>query len=96
MNGSKQRRKRKIPIATGISSWNPYTKIIYKCANCGQDFRFFGEKELFCHHCGVAVDWEPVLKRLPEPFHSDDYDTEKKLIIEINQRNLANCEKKGK
>lgn len=76
------------PTAIEITSWKPYKEIIYKCSNCGQDFRFFGDREHFCHTCGVEVDWQDVIKRLPEPFDKNNYDGEKALIAEINKYQL--------
>lgn len=78
------------PIATEISSWYPYQKVIYKCANCEQDFRIFGFKEIYCHNCGTKVDWDDVIIELPEPFNKNafgDYDGEKALVDKINELN---------
>lgn len=76
------------PIAIGITDWPPYKEIIYKCSNCGQDFRMFGDRERFCHTCGIEVDWQNVIKRLPEPFDKNNYDGEKALIDDINKSQL--------
>lgn len=76
------------PTAIGITSWQPYKEIIYKCSNCGQDFRMFGNKEHFCHTCGMEVDWKNVMIQLPEPFDKNDYDGEKSLIADINKSQL--------
>ena len=76
------------PTAIGITDWQPYKEIIYKCSNCGQSFRMFGDRERFCHTCGVEVDWQDVIKRLPEPFDKNDYDGEKALIADINKCQL--------
>ena len=78
------------PIATEISSWHPYKKVIYKCANCEQDFRIFGFMEKYCHNCGTKVDWDDVIIELPEPFNKnalDDYNEEKALVGKINELN---------
>lgn len=77
------------PTATEITSWQSYREIIYKCSNCGQDFRMFGNKEHFCHTCGTEVDWENVIIQLPEPFDKNDYDGEKDLIAYINKKQLG-------
>lgn len=76
------------PTAIEITSWRPYKKVIYQCSNCGQDFRMFGDKEHYCHNCGVEVDWDNVIKQLPEPFDKNDYDSEKALIADINKHQL--------
>lgn len=76
------------PTAIEITSWSPYRKVIYKCSNCGQDFRMFENRELYCHKCGMEVDWSNILTLLPQPFDKNDYDGEKKLISEINRRQL--------
>lgn len=80
--------KKMKPTAIEITSWQPYQEIIYKCSNCGQDFRLLGDREHFCHTCGVEVDWQNITKRLPESFDKNDYDGEKALIAEINKRQL--------
>lgn len=76
------------PTAIGITSWQPYKEVIYKCSNCGQDFRMFGNKEHFCHTCGMEVDWKNVMIQLPKPFDKNDYDDEKSLIADINKSQL--------
>ena len=76
------------PTAIGITDWQPYKEIIYKCSNCGQDFRMFGDRERFCHTCGTKVDWQDVIKRLPKSFNKNDYDGEKALIADINKCQL--------
>ena len=48
---------KKKPIPYQLSQWDSRTEIFYKCPDCGQDFRFFGSKEKFCHDCGCAIDW---------------------------------------
>lgn len=76
------------PTATEITSWQPYKKVFYKCSNCGQDFRMFGNKEHYCHNCGTEVDWSNILTSLPQPFNKNDYNREKELISEINKKQL--------
>lgn len=76
------------PTAVEITSWHPYKEVIYKCSNCGQDFRMFGDKEHYCHTCGVEVDWHNVIKQLPKPFNKNDYEGEKALIADINKSQL--------
>lgn len=77
--------KRAIPIATVISSWNR-KEIIYSCPRCGQSFRQFGNKELFCHHCGLAIDWN-VPMMLNKPMESDNMEEEKRILDKINEVN---------
>lgn len=38
------------------------TEIIYRCPVCGTQFNIFGNKEKFCHSCGLQIDWEGVPK----------------------------------
>ena len=77
--------KKIAPTAVEITSWHPYKEIIYKCSNCGQDFRIFGTKERFCHNCGKKVDWDGVPTTLKEPFNKNNAKEEKKLIQAINK-----------
>lgn len=77
------------PTAIEIISWQPYKKVIYKCSNCGHDFRIFGDKEKFCHNCGVEVDWHGIIKQLPDSFDKNDYVGEKELIAYINKKQLT-------
>ena len=72
------------PIATEISSWQPYKEIIYSCPVCRTSFRYFGPKEKFCHNCGVKIDWD-VLLALKEPFEGD-YEKQKLFIAELNRK----------
>lgn len=76
------------PTAIEITSWQPYKEVIYKCSNCGQDFRIFGNKEHYCHTCGTEVDWKNVMIQLPKSFDKNDYDGEKSLIADINKSQL--------
>lgn len=76
------------PTAVEITSWSPYRKIIYQCSNCGQDFRMFGTKERYCHHCGTKVSWNKVMTELPESFDKNDYKGEKALIHNLNKKQL--------
>lgn len=45
------------PTAERLSDWDSKTQIIYMCAKCGTSFGFYGEKEKFCHNCGLEQDW---------------------------------------
>lgn len=69
------------PVATEITSWQPYKEILYNCPNCKTSFRFFGAKEKYCHNCGIEIDWAVKLE-LDEPMK--DREQEKYLISEIN------------
>lgn len=46
-----------IPIPFGLSQWNSGHEVLYKCAKCGQEFRFYSNHEKFCHECGQEQDW---------------------------------------
>lgn len=50
------------PIPIRISQWGLMTEIIYRCPECGTQFNIFGNKEKFCHSCGLQIDWESVPK----------------------------------
>lgn len=77
------------PTAIEITSWQPYREVIYKCSNCGQDFRILGNKEHYCHSCGIQVDWKNIITQLPESFDKNNYDGEKELISDINKKQLG-------
>jgi tRNA(Ile2) C34 agmatinyltransferase TiaS len=76
----------KKPVADDISEWGSCKEILYRCPNCGQSFRMFGDKEHFCHTCGIPIDWN-VQKELDAPFYTADPDARKHLIDEINAKN---------
>ncbi|MBQ2389747.1 MAG: hypothetical protein II305_06810 [Clostridia bacterium] len=46
------------PIPHSLSQYGSGTEVLYRCANCGADFRILGKHETFCHGCGVKQDWE--------------------------------------
>ena len=46
------------PIPHSLSQYGSGTEVLYRCANCGTDFRILGKYEAFCHGCGVKQDWE--------------------------------------
>lgn len=78
------------PTAIGITDWYPYKEVVYKCSNCGQDFRMLGDRERFCHTCGTQVDWKNVIRRLPKPFtKTGDLKAEKELVAKINRDQLS-------
>ena len=81
-----------VPTAVEITGWKPYQKVIYKCSNCGQEFRFYGEKEKYCHNCGVKVRWKKVALSLSERYLEElnSYcNSESELIDEINKTQLV-------
>lgn len=53
-------KKSYAPIPISISDWNDRTEIIYGCPHCDCNFRFFGNKELYCHRCGTKINWDYV------------------------------------
>lgn len=75
------------PIATDISQWNNCTEIIYKRPRCGQEFRTLGSYELFCHHCGLEIDWN-VATHLKESY--TDFDNSKRMKTLLNYINVQN------
>src|SRR5574344_2081603 len=83
----KMKKTKKKPVAEEITSWAPRREIIYSCPVCGQSFRALGNKELFCHHCGAAIDWN-VQTELQDTF-SGTYKEEKELINKLNEEQLA-------
>ena len=60
------------PIPCRISDWDSMTEIIYCCQKCGQNFNFYSNKELFCHHCGNEINWDCVPIHCSKEF-SEDY-----------------------
>lgn len=54
------RKKSYAPIPISISDWGNRTEIIYGCPHCDCEFRFFGNKELYCHKCGTEINWDSV------------------------------------
>lgn len=54
------RKKGYAPIPISISDWGDRTEIIYSCPHCDCSFRFFGNKELYCHRCGTEINWDSV------------------------------------
>ena len=75
----------KKPIAIEISSWQPYKKIFYMCPECGTDFRYYGEKEKYCHNCGLKINWNVKLE-LEKSFNKNNYEEEKTFLYELNYR----------
>ena len=53
------------------------TEIIYRCPVCETQFNIFGNKEKFCHSCGLQIDWEGVPKYISK---------EQKQRLDIAQR----------
>ena len=56
------------PIPYALSMWSPGTEVFYKCSECGQDFKMFGNRELYCHNCGLKQDWSDSPKHCSEEF----------------------------
>lgn len=56
------------PIPYALSMWSPGTEVFYKCSECGQNFKMFGNRELFCHNCGLKQDWSDSPKHCSEEF----------------------------
>lgn len=46
-----------IPIPYRLNQWGSGREVIYKCAECGADFRILGDQEEFCHRCGAKQNW---------------------------------------
>lgn len=46
------------PIPHSLSQYGSGTEVLYRCANCGTDFRILGKYEAFCHGCGAKQNWE--------------------------------------
>lgn len=79
------------PVAIRISSFDRH-EVVYGCPKCSQSFAQFGDKELFCHHCGTKMDWN-VTVNLKEEVPCDD-DIERKFIDDINLRQLGHTVRK--
>ena len=45
------------PIPYALSQYGSCTEVLYKCANCGTDFRILGNQEQYCHGCGTKQNW---------------------------------------
>lgn len=80
--------KRIKPVPGRLSQWGIGTEIIYKCPSCGTSFNFYGNKELFCHHCGISINWNVPIHASEEfanKYHKMPYQEQqemlKKLII---------------
>ena len=56
------------PIPHSLSQYGSGTEVLYRCANCGTDFRILGKYETYCHGCGVKQDWENSLIYCSEQF----------------------------
>ena len=56
------------PIPYQLSMWNTMTEIFYKCAVCGQNFKFYFNDEHYCHNCGNEIDWTNVPHYCTEEF----------------------------
>lgn len=79
------KRKRK-PIAVDISNWGGRS-IVYECPNCHTSFRLMGDKEIFCHNCGIEIDWNVQLL-LDKPFvEVDNFLLLKQILSEVNKKN---------
>lgn len=61
------------PIPYALSMWSPGTEVFYKCSECGQTFKMFYNKELFCHNCGLKQDWSDSPQYCSNEF-KDQYD----------------------
>lgn len=61
------------PIPYALSMWSPGTEVFYKCSECGQTFKMFYNKELFCHNCGLKQDWSDSPQHCSNEF-KDQYD----------------------
>ena len=61
------------PIPYALSMWSPGTEVFYKCSECGQTFKMFYNKELFCHNCGLKQDWSDSPQNCSKEF-KDQYD----------------------
>lgn len=59
------------PIPYALSTWDSRTEMFYKCCACGQDFRMFGNRELFCHNCGLKQDWSDSPTNCSEKFKKE-------------------------
>ena len=46
------------PISYALSQYGSCTEVLYKCANCGTDFRILSNQEHYCHGCGTKQDWD--------------------------------------
>lgn len=66
------------PIPYALSMWGSGTEVLYKCCECGQTFKIFGNHELFCHNCGLKQDWSDSPSNCSEEFKKE-YD---KLVYE--------------
>lgn len=61
------------PIPYALSQWDSRTEVFYKCSECGQSFKMFGNKELFCHNCGLRQDWSDSPQNCSQEF-KDKYE----------------------
>lgn len=72
-----------------ISSYAPFTEILYKCAICGTSFRILGSHEKFCHGCGSPVEWNYMPTHLTKPLRElgiTTYEAEREFIRQLNSR----------
>lgn len=56
------------PIPYALSQYGSCTEILYKCINCGTDFRILGDQEQYCHGCGMKQDWSDSPKYCSHTF----------------------------
>ena len=61
------------PIPYQLSQYGSGTEILYKCANCGADFRILGRQHDFCHKCGTKQNWE-ISPQYCSPEFKEEYD----------------------
>ncbi len=47
----------KKPIPQRLSQWGSGTEMIYTCPECGASFAIYGDKQNYCHLCGLKLDW---------------------------------------
>ncbi len=75
--------QKRTPVACNIV----YGKdVIYQCPKCKQLFSILGNTELYCHHCGQALDWSHVIEKLPSACPSEA--ARSKVLKEINDIQL--------
>lgn len=100
MSHNKKENKKKVvsivPTATSVTDAYPNKDILYRCSNCGQLFDIYGDKERYCHRCGVRVNWNNVLLKLSEPFPKEDgYFNEWSFITTLNKMQRGKIKNDG-
>ncbi len=78
------------PLISRLSPYNQGTEIIYKCPCCPTEFNFYGNREKYCHNCGVQINWfglpEHVTKDVAKEYYSCEYLSDKnKIIARLNK-----------